>query len=174
VTAAQEKQAGPERTPTADTDEDREVPAWTRVEGTLMATARSVRRAYDAALAKVDLNLSEASVLAHLATGGPLPQVELARRIGTGRARIGAHIDSLERKGAVRRDADPADRRVWLVSVTRSGRRLWQRSVEVDRVLRRTLREGTTAAERDEVDRVLSRFRSNADRHAGGSGNQRT
>jgi MarR family transcriptional regulator, transcriptional regulator for hemolysin len=172
VTAAREKHAELVRTPAADAEEDTGVPAWTRVEGTLMATARSVRRAYDAALSKVDLNLSEASVLAHLATGGPLPQVELARRIGTGRARIGAHIDSLERKGAVRRDADPADRRVWLVSLTRSGRKLWQRSVEVDRVLRRTLREGTTAAERDEVDRVLTQFRSNADRQAGGGADQ--
>jgi MarR family transcriptional regulator for hemolysin len=128
-----------------------------------MATARSVRRAYDAAFAEVNVNLSEASILAHLANGGALSQVELARRIGAGRARVGVHVDTLEAKRAVRRDPDPHDRRVWLVSLTPAGLDLWQRSVEVDRALRRHLRAGTTRAERAALDAVLARIRHNAD-----------
>ena len=147
-----------------DTSVEVQGPSWTRVEGTLMASARSVRRAYDAALAATDLNLSEASVLAHLASGGPMTQVELARLIGTSRARVGAHVDSLERRGAVRRDGDPNDRRVRLVSLTGDGRRLWKRSVEIDRRVRTELRRGTTAAERATVDAVLETFRHNAER----------
>lgn len=138
-------------------------PPWSRVEGTLMAAARSVRRAYDMAFAEIDINLSEASVLAHLADGGALSQAELARRVGTGRARVGVHIDSLEAKGAVRRDADPDDRRVWLVSLEPLGLDLWQRSVEADRALRKELRARTTQDERAVLDAALSRIRANAD-----------
>jgi len=43
-----------------------DAPPWSRVEGTLLSTARAVRRAYDAALAELGVNLSKASVLAHL------------------------------------------------------------------------------------------------------------
>ncbi|MCU1449143.1 MAG: putative MarR family transcriptional regulator, partial [Acidimicrobiales bacterium] len=66
-----------------------------------MSTARAVRRAYDRRFRETGVNLGEASVLAHLADGGPLTQVELATRIGTGRANVGLLIDSLERKGHV-------------------------------------------------------------------------
>jgi MarR family transcriptional regulator for hemolysin len=128
-----------------------------------MSAARSVRRAYDRAFAEIDINLSEASLLAHLADGGALSQVELARRVGTGRARVGVHIDSLEAKGAVRRDADPDDRRVWLVSLEPLGFDLWQRSVEADRALRKELRAGTTQEERAVFDAALTRIRANAD-----------
>jgi DNA-binding MarR family transcriptional regulator len=138
-------------------------PSWSRVEGTLMATARSVRRAYDAALAEVDLNLSEASILAYLARGGSLSQVELARRIGTGRARAGVHIDRLEAKGAVVREADPDDRRIWRISLTPAGRELWARSVDVDAAVRRRLRVNTTEDQRDVLDAVLTTIRRNAE-----------
>ena len=57
-----------------------------------MSTARAVRRAYDRCLAEVGVNLT---------------QVQLARRIGTSRARVGVHIDSLQVKGAVDRRAIP-------------------------------------------------------------------
>src|ERR671928_1366805 len=101
-----------------------DAPPWSRVEGTLLSTARAVRRAYDAAFAELGVNLSEASVLAHLQDSGPLTQTELARRIGTGRARMGAWIDGLVAKDAVERQADPNDRRVWKVALTPVGHTL--------------------------------------------------
>ena len=76
-----------------------------------MATACFVRRSYDLALQPTGVNLAEATVLAHLGSGGDMTQVELARRIGTSKARIGAHIDSLQAVGAVQRQPDPSDRR---------------------------------------------------------------
>ena len=85
-----------------------ETPPWSRVEGTLMSAARSVRRAYDAAFAEIGINLSEASILAHLANSGAITQVELARRIGASRARIGVHVDTLEAKQAVASRSGPA------------------------------------------------------------------
>jgi MarR family transcriptional regulator, transcriptional regulator for hemolysin len=140
-----------------------DAPPWSRVEGTLLSTARAVRRVYDAALAELGVNLSEASVLAHLRDGGPLTQTELARRIGAGRARMGAWIDGLVAKDAVVRQADPSDRRVWKVGLTPSGEALWTRTVEIDRSIRRILRDGTTAEDRARLDALLTLINHNAD-----------
>ena len=97
-----------------------------RVDRALMATAKALRRAYDDALgARLGLVLHEANILSQLSAARSLTQVELARRVGVSRARVGVHIDSLVDHGAVKRVADPADRRVWKVSLTRRGRSLW-------------------------------------------------
>jgi len=140
-----------------------DAPPWSRVEGTLLSTARAVRRAYDAAFADLGVNLSEASVLAHLRDGGPLTQTELARRIGTGRARIGAWIDSLVAKGAVVREADPHDRRVWNVALTPAGQQLWEQTARVDRTIRKVLRAGSTRDDRARLDALLTLINRNAD-----------
>jgi DNA-binding MarR family transcriptional regulator len=126
-----------------------------------MSTARDVRRAYDKGLSELGLNLAEAAVLAHLAHTPQVTQAELARLVGKSRARLGVHVDSLEAKGAVRREADPNDRRVWLISVTPQGNQLWERSVDIDRAIRARLRAGTTSAERAQLDSMLSRIHAN-------------
>lgn len=148
---------------TRPTGHELDAPPWSRVEGTLLSTARAVRRAYDAALAEVGVNLSEASVLAHLRDGGPLTQTELARRIGTGRARMGAWIDGLAAKRGVVREADPHDRRVWKVALTPAGEALLAETVRLDRSIRRVLRDGTTPEDRARLDGLLTRINRNAD-----------
>src|SRR5581483_8218309 len=95
--------------------------------------------------------------------GGPLTQVELATRIGTGRANVGLLIDSLERKGHVVRASNPNDRRVWLIQLTDQGQAVWERTAEIDRAIRYQLRAGTTAAERDQLDSLLTRTHANAE-----------
>lgn len=132
----------------------RSEPPWARVEGTIMSTARVMRRAYDRVFADIGINLAEATILAHL-VDGELTQSELARRVGTSRARVGGSIDSLVAKGAVRRVADAADRRVWLVNLTTDGRGMWERSVAADRELRKRMRMGTTDKQRDQLDESL-------------------
>jgi MarR family transcriptional regulator, transcriptional regulator for hemolysin len=140
-----------------------DAPPWSRVEGTLLSTARAVRRAYDAAFEELGVNLSEASVLAHLRDGGALTQTELARRVGTGRARMGAWIDSLVAKGAVVREADPNDRRVWKVALTPDGQHLWEQTARVDRTIRKVLRAGSTTEDRARLDALLTLINRNAD-----------
>jgi MarR family transcriptional regulator for hemolysin len=135
-------------------------PPWARVEGTIMSTARAMRRAYDRAFADIGINLAEATILAHL-VDGQLTQSELARRVGTSRARIGGSIDSLVPKGAVERVADTADRRIWLVTLTDEGRSMWERSVAADRELRKRIRVGTTAKQREQLDEVLTVLHKN-------------
>lgn len=125
-----------------------------------MSTARVMRRAYDRAFSDIGINLAEATILAHL-VDGQLTQSELARRVGTSRARIGGSIDSLVPKGAVRRVADATDRRVWLVTLTDEGHAIWERSVAADRELRKRIRVGTTNKQREEVDKLLTLIQKN-------------
>ena len=50
----------------AAADHELDAPPWQRVESTLMSTARAVRRAYERRFADLDLNLTQASLLADL------------------------------------------------------------------------------------------------------------
>ena len=99
-----------------------DAPPWLRVEATLMATARTIRQAYDRRLQPLDLHLSQASLLSYVAEFGPQPQSRVAERLGLGRAATGSMVDALEARELVRRRPDPDDRRVWLVEISGAGK----------------------------------------------------
>ena len=136
--------------------------AGERVDHDLMMTAKVIRRAYDVALEqRLGLTLHEANVLAELSAARSLTQVELARRVGVSRARVGVHIDALADKDAVVRVADPADRRVWQVSLTRRGRSLWKQVIAVNRTVGTRVHAGLTDEQLDVLGRLLLALRDN-------------
>lgn len=143
------------------TNNELDAPPWLRVESTLMATARLIREAFDARLKPLELNLTQASLLAYVAEFGATTQTRLADQMGTRRAAMGSVIDGLERRGLVERHPDPEDRRVWLVDITGDGRALAKRIVEVDEVLRGELRHGIGREERQALSWVLTRLQVN-------------
>jgi DNA-binding MarR family transcriptional regulator len=136
-------------------------PPWLRVESTLMATARLVRTAFDARLAPLDLNLTQASLLGYIAEFGPTTQTRLADHLDIGRAAIGSVVDQLEARGLIERQPNPADRRVWLVAITGRGRGLAVEISEVDAVLRAELRRGIGREERQALAWVMTRLQQN-------------
>ncbi len=137
-----------------------DAPPWQRVDSTIMQTARAIRRAYEARLAPLELNLSQASILGFLA-GGPASQTQIASSLGIGRAAAGSIVDTLEKRGLVERQPVPNDRRVWLVAATKSGAGLAKPVQEVDRVLRTELRAGISRHERQLLAELLVRLQSN-------------
>lgn len=143
------------------TNHELDAPPWMRVESTLMATARLVREAFDARLAPLDLNLTQASLLGYVAEFGPTTQTRLADRLGIGRAAIGSVIDRLQQRALVERRPDPHDRRVWHVAITESGCDLVDRVAEVDQVLRAELRHGIGREERQALAWVMTRLQHN-------------
>jgi MarR family transcriptional regulator for hemolysin len=142
-------------------DHELDAPPWRRVEGTIMATAKAIRRAYDRLLADLGLTLPDAMLLAYLDEAQPLTQVQLAQRLGSGRAVVGARIDALEARGAVRRRPDARDRRVWLVETTPAGRELVAAILEMDLALRQQLRTGISREERQQLAGLLLRLQHN-------------
>jgi MarR family transcriptional regulator for hemolysin len=138
-----------------------DAPPWLRVESTLMSAARGIRRAYDARLSELGLNLSEAILLAHTDESGPLMQSKLAEHMGVGRAAMGSLIDALENRGWVERRAKPGDRRVWLIAITPSGEQAARQDAKIDERLRSELREGISRKERRELSQLLNRLSEN-------------
>jgi DNA-binding MarR family transcriptional regulator len=55
--------------------------------------------------------------------GKPLPPNEISGRLIVGRSTVTGLVDSLERRGLVRRHGHPGDRRMLLVEITPQGRR---------------------------------------------------
>jgi MarR family transcriptional regulator for hemolysin len=143
------------------TNNELDSPPWLRVESTLMATARLIREAFDARLKPLDLNLTQASLIAYVAQFGATTQTQLADQLGTGRAAMGAVVDGLEKRDLVERHPDPDDRRVWRVDITDGGRTLAKQIVEVDEVLRAELRHGLGREERQALSWVLTRLQVN-------------
>ena len=138
-----------------------DAPPWQRVESTLMATARAIRRAYEIRFADLDLNLTQASLLAYLFEAGPITQSRLASRLGMGRAAAGLVIDTLEARGLVERRANVEDRRAWMIALRPEGVRIATPILEIDAVLRSELRAGISRAERQQLAGLLLRLQSN-------------
>lgn len=134
---------------------------WRRVETTLMTTASTMREAYDACFAPLELNLTQGSMLAYIVEFGPATQSNIASHLGHGRAATGATIDQLERRDLVERLPDPADRRVKLVQVTPAGLDMAEKLRALDLYVSTALREGITRAERRALASVLNRLQLN-------------
>jgi len=143
------------------TNNELDASPWLRVESTLMSTARLIREAFDARLKPLDLNLTQASLIAYVAEFGATTQTRLAEQLGTRRAAMGSVIDGLERRGLVERRPDPLDRRVWRIDISDDGRRLAKQIVEVDEVLRAELRHGIGREERQALSWVLTHLQHN-------------
>ena len=131
------------------------------MESLIMATSRSLRRAYDTRLAGVGLKISEAYLLAHVHNHGPLTQTQLAEGLGLGRAATGALVDALERKGLVERSADAGDRRVWLVTSTARAAPVVDEVTAVDLAIREKVWNGISGAERRQLSEILQRLEGN-------------
>jgi MarR family 2-MHQ and catechol resistance regulon transcriptional repressor len=74
-----------------------------------------------------DLTISQFGVLESLHHLGPMRQSAIGLKLLRSGSDITMVVDNLERRGLVRRDRDPADRRAVLVSLTDAGRALIER-----------------------------------------------
>jgi MarR family transcriptional regulator, transcriptional regulator for hemolysin len=77
---------------------------------------------FDRELAPLGITRSQWWVLAFISRKDGLPQTRLANELDVGKVAVGALIDRLENSGFVIRQADPVDRRVKRVFVTKQAR----------------------------------------------------
>lgn len=155
-----EKSEGEELQPDGNSHE-LDAPPWLRVESTLMATARLIRREYDSELAVLGLNLTSASLLMYVVEKDSLNQTALARRLDVGRAAAGLVIDGLENAGLVKRQPDEDDRRTRLVVPTADGNELAARVAQIDIGIRDCLRSGVSRAARLQLSELLMQMQQN-------------
>ena len=147
--------------PNQTSDHELDAPPWQRVESTLMATARAIRRAYELRLADLDLNLTQASLLAFLFETGPIAQSQLASRLGLGKAAAGLVINALEERGLIERRTNPDDRRAWQIALRAEGVRITEPIFEIDAILRSELRVGISRPDRQQLAGLLLRLQAN-------------
>jgi DNA-binding MarR family transcriptional regulator len=107
---------------------------------------------------------AEAHVLVQLANGGPVPIAELHRSVGTKRSTLTNVLDRLERRGLVRRQLNPHDRRSFTIHVTPTGagpaRRLADAMDELEAEVRRGLGERDVRSVTAVVDALVTATRS--------------
>ncbi len=139
----------------------RATPSWRRFEIAIIATARELRSAFDERLSVLELNLSQATLLAYVTDFGSSTQTELAEMVGLGRAATGTMIDQLETRGLIRRLPNPDDRRVWMLAATAAGESLVDEFYALDRGLRAEFRRGISRADRHQLAELLDRLSVN-------------
>ena len=124
----------------------------------LAARARSVgsRRANED-LASLDLKVRSYSVLSLACSGLNPSQRELAEFLFLDPSQIVALVDQLEKRGAVKRKADPRDRRSKVIVPTEEGRALYTHAREVVEGATETSMEQLSAAEQKELRRLLQK-----------------
>jgi DNA-binding MarR family transcriptional regulator len=84
--------------------------------------SRLRRMMFDRALAPLGITRSQWWVLAFISRKDGLPQTQLANELDVGKVAVGNLIDRLESSGFVLRQADPVDRRIKRVYVTKQAR----------------------------------------------------
>ena len=130
----------------------------------LANTAKSVSRAFNAALAEAGGSLPVWLILTSLRGEQWRTQLELARSLGIEGPTLTRHLDGMERAGLVERRRDQDDRRAVLVELTDAGRELHNRLRKNVVDFDERLRAGLSAEEIDQVRAVLARLEHNVSR----------
>jgi DNA-binding MarR family transcriptional regulator len=90
----------------------------------LLALADRLRQHWAAHAAALGLTSAQVKVLLRLAPGEPTPMRRLAHQLDYDASNLTTLVDRLAGRGAVERQADPADRRVKALLLTAEGERL--------------------------------------------------
>lgn len=90
----------------------------------LMRAAESVSARIHGHLADAGLTISQFGVMEALYHLGPLNQAEISRKILKSTGNITMVLDNLEKRGFVKRERDPEDRRYYSVRLTPEGNKM--------------------------------------------------
>jgi len=86
--------------------------------------ARAVARRFDEALRPLDLTNGQFSLLMSLNRPEPAPMRQVAHLLAMDRTTLTANLKPLERRGLLKIEIDPDDRRSKFLTLTRAGRDL--------------------------------------------------
>jgi MarR family transcriptional regulator for hemolysin len=127
----------------------------------LARTAKSVSRAFDAALADAGGSLPVWLVLISLKSQRPANQRELADAVGIREATLTHHLNTMDAQGLVTRRRDPANRRVHLVELTEQGEAAFHRLRSAAGAFDERLRRGMSSADIAILEDLLGRLERN-------------
>jgi MarR family transcriptional regulator for hemolysin len=128
----------------------------------LATTAKAVSRAFDAALAAAGGSLPVWLILISLKARPVSNQRQLAAAIGIQGATVTHHLDTMEANGLVTRARDPDNRRMHVLTLTRSGEATFDRLRGAAAAFDRRLRAGIPDADLARLAELLDNLASNA------------
>lgn len=123
-------------------------------------TARTRARGNAAAnrlLADLDLKVRPFAVLAMACSGTNPSQRELGNFLDLDPSQVVALVDSLERRGAIRREPDPRDRRSKVLVATDAGHELYAQSAQRTREAEEHTLQALSTEERDQLRALLAK-----------------
>lgn len=124
--------------------------AWHRFLDVMLAH----KEQFTAKLAKYDLNPPQAFLLRSVAPGSNVLMCHIASALSCDASNVTNLVDRLERRGLIERQADPSDRRVRRIVLTRAGARLRAQLLE-DAFAPPTSLGVLTAPELKQFERIL-------------------
>ena len=132
----------------------RALDAYTRLQRAASLSSARV----DQAVNTFGLSASQLGVLEVLDDRGSLHQQELVRALGRSKAQMTSIIDTLEKRGAVRRERHATDRRFMTVHLTDDGRALLKEAAPVRAEAIVTLMRELTGEQRSRLARLCRRL----------------
>jgi DNA-binding MarR family transcriptional regulator len=109
-------------------------------------------------LGVLELAPADAGILRLLRVTAGLSQQELAGKLQIHPSRLVAILDNLEKRGLVERRANPEDRRLYSIHLTKDGGEILEKIGRVAREHEDALLSTLTSAERDELAALLLRI----------------
>ena len=125
-------------------------------------TARTLGRAFDAALGVVGGSTVAWLVLSSLKNGGHRTQAVLAADVGVRQPTLSSHLDGLERAGLVARERVAGNRRAQQVTVTDAGEQLFLRMRRAAAAFDGRLRAGLEDDDVAVLRRLLAQLAENS------------
>jgi MarR family transcriptional regulator for hemolysin len=127
------------------------------------STAKALDRAFDDALGAVGGSRVNWLILMNLRRRPDASQRELADAIGIRGATLTHHLDAMEARGLLRRQRDPANRRVHRLTLTPRGEDAFSSMLSTVSAFDRRLRHGLDDAELARLERTLATLRANVE-----------
>jgi DNA-binding MarR family transcriptional regulator len=118
----------------------------------------SINRQTERVTTPYGLTIKQYGLLFLLQTEGPQSQIVLSEKAGLDRTSVMRHVDWLEKRGFVRRDVQPADRRVNHVVLTDTGAKLLSRTLTEVRKAEQTFAAVLSEQERVQLLSLLKRL----------------
>ena len=125
--------------------------------------SRLRRTAFDKRMRPLGITRSQWSVLARISRHGNegITQTELAGILALGKVALGGLIDRLEASGFVERRADPSDRRINRVYLTRKGHAGLDGMVKVAMAMNAKVMHGISAEHQTLLADILQKMKTN-------------
>jgi MarR family transcriptional regulator, transcriptional regulator for hemolysin len=127
----------------------------------LNQAARTVGRAFDAALAEAGGSLPVWIILLNLMIRQPGNQRELAEAVGLREATLTHHLNAMDTQGLITRTRSPGNRRVHVVEMTKAGKSLFGQMQQAAMAFDTRLREGLAQADLDTLSALLTHLSKN-------------